>query len=73
MLTPEQRGREHMARNRMASRLRDTLKSRNITYKELGVALGLSEGTVSRAMYSPGRQSQEWWQSALDAAAKLER
>jgi transcriptional regulator with XRE-family HTH domain len=73
MLTPEQRGREHHARNKMASRLRDTLTSRNLTYKELAAAMGISASTIARGIHSPARQSQEWWQTACDVAAKLER
>jgi hypothetical protein len=71
MLTSENRGREHMARKRMASLLLDFMTSRNITYKELAEEIGISASSVGRAMHSPERYSTAWWQMASDAAAKI--
>ena len=71
MLTSENRGREHMARQRMASLLLDFMTSRNITYKELAEEIGISASSVGRAMHSPERYSTAWWQLALDAAEKI--
>ena len=71
MLTLENRGRENMARKKMASLLLDFMTLRNITYKELAEEIGISASSVGRAMHSPERYSTAWWQMASDAAAKM--
>ncbi len=71
MLTLENRGRENMARKKMASLLLDFMTLRNITYKELAEEIGISASSVGRAMHSPERCSTAWWQVALDAAEKI--
>ncbi len=71
MLTLENRGREHMARKRMASQLLNLIESHGITYKELAQEIGISTSSVGRAMHSPERYSTAWWQVASDAVGKI--
>ena len=71
MLTLENRGRQHVARKRMASQLLHFMTLRNITYKVLAEEIGISASSVGRAMHSPERYSTAWWQVASGAAAKM--